>query len=142
MKGTAPPPDLDLDAEYEKEDPGCTTPKGKPVGAAVAPGETDLSHDSLALGLGAELVCEGAHVALWSRWMFFNGESWRRDAKLQAMTICRAYLRTRSAAIVEAAHTEEGKDGKRTAKRRQSTEDQEMDAQCPNGGGSPEPGPQ
>lgn len=56
----------------------------------------DLSHDALALDLGARSWNANArHVALWGKWLFWTGGHWRRDETLDHLSRTRTYLRTR-----------------------------------------------
>ncbi|MCA8882132.1 MAG: bifunctional DNA primase/polymerase [Rhodobacteraceae bacterium] len=57
----------------------------------------DLSHDHLALDLGARSWDANArHVALWGKWLFWNGKHWRRDETLEHLSRTRDFLRTRA----------------------------------------------
>lgn len=55
----------------------------------------DLSHDSLALRLGAdgEWNQRARYVPGWGTWLFWDGARWTRDDKLRHMTECRDFLR-------------------------------------------------
>lgn len=63
----------------------------------------DLSHDGLALALGEEWADQARHVALWGKWLFWNGAKWEIDERLLHMTRTRAYLRRRADGLVRAA---------------------------------------
>ena len=77
----------------------------------------DLSHDQLALDLGLRSWDEDARfVALWGRWLFWQGTHWRRDETLEHLTRTRDFLRTRAAELVDWA---EGK-ARRLAARQES----------------------
>jgi D5 N terminal like len=78
-------------------------------GAAAVNGDTafDLSHDGLALDMGRSWQREARHVALWGRWLLWNGARWEPDEKLAHMTRSRDYLRDRADSLVRGA--QEGK---------------------------------
>jgi putative DNA primase/helicase len=58
---------------------------------------TDLSHDALALAMGASGWDRDArHVALWGKWLFWTGTRWEPDDRLDHLTRTRAFLRQRA----------------------------------------------
>jgi len=64
--------------------------------------EYDLSHDALALDLGARAFDHDArHVSAWGRWLFWTGARWELDTQLRSMTSVRAYLRTRADEVID-----------------------------------------
>lgn len=72
----------------------------------------ELTHDALALAMGAQWT-DARHVALWGRWMFYDGSRWAEDATLQHMTRTREYLRERAEELIEdaerrAEHSQQG----------------------------------
>lgn len=76
-------------------------------GPGAAPGDAlyDLSQDGLALDMGRTWKARPArHVALWGRWLFWNGARWEPDEALRHMTRTRAYLRRRADDLVRAAN--------------------------------------
>jgi putative DNA primase/helicase len=69
----------------------------------------DFSHDGLALAMGMRWARHARHVALWGKWMLWNGNIWSADEKLIHLTWTRDYLRYRADELVRAA--QEGKLG-------------------------------
>jgi putative DNA primase/helicase len=66
----------------------------------------DLSHDGLALALGEEWADQARHVALWGKWLFWNGPSGELDERLLHMTRARGYLRHRADGLVRASEAD------------------------------------
>jgi putative DNA primase/helicase len=52
-----------------------------------------VEDDGLALELGREWGNTARHVALWGRWLFWNGSRWEPDERLLHMTKTREFLR-------------------------------------------------
>lgn len=70
----------------------------------------DLSHDALAQDMGAQGWDQDArHVALWGKWLFWDGTRWKRDDKLDHLTRTRAYLRARAETLTEWAEAKVAK---------------------------------
>ena len=91
----------------------------------------DLSHDHLALDLGARSWDANArHVALWGKWLFWTGSHWKCDDKLEHLSRIRAYLRERAgdvaswagrkADVLENEHDKKGAEKVRTWARDQA----------------------
>ncbi|REF67384.1 phage/plasmid primase, P4 family [Paracoccus versutus] len=77
--------DLPASSEFEPDDGG-----GGFDGVA-------LSHDALALEIGRRGWDENArYVALWGRWLFWDGVCWRRDESREDMTRVRDFLRQKA----------------------------------------------
>lgn len=58
--------------------------------------DPDLSHDALALDLGQRSWDTNArYVALWGKWLFWNGTHWQRDETLEHLSRTRSFLRAR-----------------------------------------------
>lgn len=69
-------------------------------------GDLDLSHDALALELGARSWDQNArHVALWGKWLFWSGTRWEIDDRLDHLTRTRAFLRQRAEKVAAWAET-------------------------------------
>ena len=68
-------------------------------GAAAPAGAYSLSDDGLALSMGSEWAAKARHVALWGKWLFWNGWKWELDEKLLHMTLTREFLRRIAAAF-------------------------------------------
>ena len=63
--------------------------------------EGDLSDGDLARDLCAtQLDADGRYVALWARWMFWDGERWVEDSRLEHYTRADRFLRARADRIV------------------------------------------
>lgn len=82
----------------------------------------DLSHDHLALNLGARSWdADARHVALWGKWMFWNDSHWQCDDKLEHLSRIRAYLRERAQNVTcwaeRQAHALENEDDKKGAEK-------------------------
>jgi putative DNA primase/helicase len=77
-----------------------TTKPATAAATAARPNDDDaldLTHDGLALSLGAAGWDRDArHVALWGRWLFWTGTRWERDDTLAHMTRARAFLRRKA----------------------------------------------
>lgn len=92
--------------------------------------QPDLSHDHLALDLGARSWDANArHVALWGKWLFWTGSHWQCDDKLEHLSRIRAYLRERAQGVIcwaerKAVGLENGKDTKDAEKVRTWARDQ------------------
>lgn len=72
---------------------------GRPV---VPDDRPDLSHDHLAVDLGIRSWDANArHVALWGKWLFWQGTHWRADETLDHMSRTRTYLRQRAQELVD-----------------------------------------
>jgi putative DNA primase/helicase len=70
-------------------------------------GEADLSHDALAIELGARAWDRDARfVALWGKWLFWTGTHWEIDERLEHLTRVRAFLRERADELIAWAETE------------------------------------
>lgn len=72
----------------------------------------DLSHDALALELGARSWDRNAkYVATWGKWLFWTetGTHWRKDDRREDMTRVRLYLRTRAQEFAAWAEREAAK---------------------------------
>lgn len=70
---------------------------GKVLADRSAPDEVDLSHDALALHMGASGFDRDArYVASWGKWLFWTGTHWQVDNQLDHLTRVRSYLRTRA----------------------------------------------
>jgi P4 family phage/plasmid primase-like protien len=84
---------LDRPAEKQRE--------AHPSGVAGNSGEVllDLSHDGLALEMGAQWT-DARHVALWARWLFWTGPRWEADERLLHMTRTRDFLRDKANELV------------------------------------------
>ena len=69
-----------------------------PHGGAQHDEETpfDLSHDSMALDMGALWKPDMRHVAQWGKWFQWDGSVWVRDDVLYHLTRTREYLRERA----------------------------------------------
>ena len=62
----------------------------------------DLSHDALAVDLGAkDWSLNARHVAAWGKWLFWTGTRWERDEKLGHLTRAREFLRWRAESLIE-----------------------------------------
>jgi len=74
--------------------------------------EFDTSDDGLALEMGRKWG-DGRHVALFARWLFFDGQRWEQDERLLHLTRTRDYLRAKADEIVRWAQkkVEAGEDG-------------------------------
>jgi putative DNA primase/helicase len=60
----------------------------------------DLTHDGLALDLGTSGWDRDArHVALWGRWLFWDGTRWQRDDMLAHLSRTRTFLRQKADAL-------------------------------------------
>jgi putative DNA primase/helicase len=90
-----PAESIDLRAEIRKRAGMVPTLDGAEEGA------WDLSHDGLALTLGDEWKDQARHVAAWGRWLFWDGELWKDDKRLEHMTRTRAFLRELAAQLPE-----------------------------------------
>jgi P4 family phage/plasmid primase-like protien len=70
-------------------------------GAAEREHYPDLSHDALALDLGARSWDQDArYVALWGKWLFWTGTRWAIDNRLEHLTRTRDFLRRRAEEVV------------------------------------------
>lgn len=56
-------------------------------------GDRDFTQDGLALEMGDAWRDDARHVAVWNRWLFFDGRRWQIDESLVHMTRARAFLR-------------------------------------------------
>jgi putative DNA primase/helicase len=70
-----------------------------PAGDSDSAEHRDLTQDGLALELGDHWGGCARYVDAWSRWLFWNGTTWRTDETLEHMTRARAFLRERAAAL-------------------------------------------
>jgi putative DNA primase/helicase len=59
-------------------------------------GPVGVEDDGHALELGREWGDTARHVALWGRWLFWNGSKWVADERLLHMTRARAFLRRKA----------------------------------------------
>lgn len=84
----------------DADDQDGTAPPAEGAGSATArPGAEgfDLSHDQLALDLGAaSFDLDARHVATWNAWLHWQDTHWRRDDHLQTFTIARKFCRARA----------------------------------------------
>lgn len=65
-------------------------------------GDPDLSHDQLALELSAAGFRKDTRfVAIWGKWLLWDGQRWVKDEKLQHMTAVRDFLRTKAKQLNE-----------------------------------------
>jgi putative DNA primase/helicase len=55
-----------------------------------------LSHDALALELGAGWEGKARHVAKWGCWLFWTGSRWEQDERLLHLTRTRDFLRAKA----------------------------------------------
>lgn len=71
------------------------------------PGTPDLSHDGLALALGAAggWNDRARYVAAWGRWLFWTGSRWKPDERLRHLSEVRDFLRTVAADLERWAAT-------------------------------------
>lgn len=76
--------------------------------------EFDTSDDGLALEMGRKWG-DARHVALFGRWLFFDGQRWEQDERLLHLTRTRDYLRAKADEIVRWAQkkVEAGEDGEK-----------------------------
>ncbi|MEM9422447.1 MAG: hypothetical protein AAF986_08080, partial [Pseudomonadota bacterium] len=90
-------------------------PAARLTGAKPRPNQAvdvDLSHDKLAIDMGASGWDRDArYVATWGKWLFWTGAHWAVDERLEHMTRTRSFLRTKAAEALECA----GKAGTRQA---------------------------
>ena len=76
-------------------------PKATGEDEAALPGR--LSEDALALELGEGWNARARHVALWGKWLFWDGSRWAADERLLHLTETREFLRAKAAAFPAAA---------------------------------------
>ena len=75
---------------------------GCDVASMASDNSPDLSHDHLALDLGARSWdADARHVALWDSWLFWDGTRWRRDETLDHLSRVRGFLRTRALELTQ-----------------------------------------
>ena len=110
---TSPPSQLSIRTlvyEARKADPTFRRRRAeKPADVGDAPSEAafevtgdvelDTSDDGLALGMG-EQWSDARHVALFGRWLFFNGQRWEQDECLTHLTRTREFLRKKGDELV------------------------------------------
>jgi putative DNA primase/helicase len=83
--------DDDLDAQFDAA-MAAMAEEGLPED--TPPG--DLSHDALALAIGAAWADSARYVDQWGHWFFWDGARWARDLKRNAWTLTREYIRLRA----------------------------------------------
>ena len=67
----------------------------------------DLSHDQLALDLGAAgLDQDGRYVPTWARWLHWTGSHFAHDEKMRTYAVARGFLRTLAKKIEQWAERE------------------------------------